>query len=140
MALSKRCDGCLSAKCPPTKYPTLSAARNTVIKLPHTKIELPKWGASTRLPAISSPINTAPAQNTSTFSRPLPLPRLAEISVCLAMSSGDRVRSDFTVLVPFDAIDSVPIARMLLRYFYCDPIGQTEQHETEVAIPRSMLE
>ena len=48
------------------------------------------------------------------------------------LASGDLARSDFTVLVPFDAIDSVPIVRMLLLYFYCDPIGQTEQHETGI--------
>ena len=52
------------------------------------------------------------------------------VSASLVLSSGDRARSDFTVLVPFDAIDTVPIVRMLLLYFYCDPIGQTGQPET----------
>ncbi len=44
----------------------LSAAMTTEIRLPHTKIELPKCGASTRLPAISSAISTAPLTKTIT--------------------------------------------------------------------------
>jgi hypothetical protein len=38
----------------------------TEIKLPQTKIELPKWGASTRLPTISKLIKTAPLTKTIT--------------------------------------------------------------------------
>ena len=37
----------------------------TEIKLPQTKIELPKLGARTRLPAISNAIKTAPLTNTT---------------------------------------------------------------------------
>jgi hypothetical protein len=44
----------------------LRAVMTTEIKLPQTNIELPKLGAKTRLPAISSAINTAPLTNTTT--------------------------------------------------------------------------
>jgi hypothetical protein len=51
-----------------SKAPTESANKNTEMRLPHTKTELPKWGASTRLPAISSAISTMPAVNTKILS------------------------------------------------------------------------
>jgi hypothetical protein len=38
----------------------------TEIKLPQTKIELPKLGARIRLPAISNDIRTAPLTKTTT--------------------------------------------------------------------------
>ena len=44
----------------------LSAVITTEIKLPQTKIELPKLGAKIRLPAISSAMSTAPLTNTTT--------------------------------------------------------------------------
>ena len=43
----------------------------TEIKLPQTKIELPKLGASTRLPTISSAINTAPLTKTTKYEQKL---------------------------------------------------------------------
>src|SRR5581483_3797863 len=46
----------------------LSAVITTEIRLPHTKIELPKLGASTRLPTISRDINTAPLRKTTRLS------------------------------------------------------------------------
>jgi len=46
----------------------LNAAITTEIKLPQTKIELPKLGASTRLPTISRDINTAPLMKTTKLS------------------------------------------------------------------------
>jgi hypothetical protein len=44
-------------------YPLLMAARITPIKAPQTKRELPKTGARSRLPRISSAITTAPVMN-----------------------------------------------------------------------------
>ena len=50
-----------SAAIPPSQYPRLSAARTTLMRLPHTKMELPKYGASIRLPTISRAIKIGPA-------------------------------------------------------------------------------
>jgi hypothetical protein len=43
----------------------LSAVITTEIRLPQTKIELPKYGANTRLPAISRAMSTAPLMKTT---------------------------------------------------------------------------
>ena len=45
---------------PPNAYPLLIAARITPINAPHTNKELPKTGASNRLPKISNAMTTAP--------------------------------------------------------------------------------
>ena len=63
-------EGILSASLPPEYAPRLSAARTTAIRLPQTKTELPKYGASTRLPTISSPINAAPEKKAISFNIP----------------------------------------------------------------------
>src|SRR5436190_7624125 len=64
----------------------LIAIRKIAIRLPQTKIEFPKCGARTRLPAISSPISTAPAQKTSTF-RPSSAVREVEVAVAPGAAS-----------------------------------------------------
>ena len=54
-----------SASAPPTAYPTARPASTTPMSAPHTKSELPKNGASTRLAAISTPSRTAPLTKTA---------------------------------------------------------------------------
>ena len=47
------------------RVPAASDARNVVMSEPQTKIEVPKTGAITRLPAISRPIRAAPERKTT---------------------------------------------------------------------------
>ncbi len=65
MIIQPRMDfrGYLSEINPPMKYPLERAAKNTLIKEPHTNMELPKYGANTRLPISSIAISAAPEMN-----------------------------------------------------------------------------
>ena len=53
----------------PMNDPVLNAARNVVIKLAQTKIELPKKGASTRDATSCKPMLSIPRQKTSRNSK-----------------------------------------------------------------------
>ncbi len=68
----RRGSGLLSARRPPSQYPSASAPRTIPIRLAHTIVEEPKYGARSRDAVISVASAPIPAPKTSAASARLP--------------------------------------------------------------------